>query len=111
VPGPWDTAGSHTWLVEFATGDASGSEPGWPARQVWEHIQPGRAMRGQVWEHTGLEPGWAAGHVWENSQAGQATMREQAPGAAGSWLGEARWIVFNPAQVMLVTEPIGAPAT
>jgi hypothetical protein len=32
-------------------------------------------------------------------------MREQAPGAAGSRLGEARWIVFNPAQVMQVTEP------
>ena len=38
-----------TWLVEFATEGELGSDPGWAARQVWENIQSGQAMRGQVW--------------------------------------------------------------
>ena len=64
-----------TWVVEFATEGALGGDPGWAARQVWENIQAGQAMRGQV-----REP---ADHGW----------------------GEARWIVFNPAQVIQVSEP------
>ena len=79
--------------------------PGWAARQVWENIQAGQAMRGQVWEPTGHDPGWAARHVWENSQAGQATMRGQGREPADHGWGETRWIVFNPAQVIQVSEP------
>ena len=64
-----------TWMVEFATAGEPGSDPGWAARQVWENIQSGQAMRGQVGEPTD--------HRW----------------------GEARWVVFNPAQVIQVSEP------
>ena len=64
-----------TWRVEFAPEGAAGREPGWGARQVWENIQAGQAMRGQVWEPTDHDPGWAARHVWESSRPGQATMR------------------------------------
>ena len=65
-----------TWLVGFAPEGASGRDPGWAARQVWENIQAGQATRrGQVREPTG--------HRW----------------------GEARWVVFNPAQVIQVSEP------
>jgi hypothetical protein len=94
-----------TWLVEFAAGGALGGDPGWAARQVWENIQAGQAMRGQVREPTGHDPGWAARHVWENSQAGPATMRGQVREPADHGWGEARWIVFNPAQVIQVSEP------
>ena len=64
-----------TWLVAFATAGELGSDPGGAARQVWENIQSGQAMRGQVREPTD--------HRW----------------------GEARWVVFNPAQVIQVSEP------
>jgi hypothetical protein len=94
-----------TWLVEFATGGAPDRDPGWAAQQVWENIQAGQAMRGQVWEPTGHDPGWAARHVWETSQAGQATMRGHVREPADHGWGEARWIVFNPAQVIQVSEP------
>jgi hypothetical protein len=94
-----------TWLVECATGGELGSEPGWAARQVWENIQSGQAMRGQVWEPAGHDPGWAARHVWQNSQAEPATMRGQVPEQPDHDWGEARWIVFNPAQVIQVSEP------
>ena len=65
-----------TWLVEFAAEGAPGTDPGWAAR-----------------------------HVWESSQAGQATMRGQVREPADHRWGEARWIVFNPAQVIQVSEP------
>ena len=94
-----------TWLVEFATESAPGRNPGWAARQVWENIQAGQAMRGQVREPSGHDPGWAARHVWENSQAEPATMRGQVPEQPEDCWGEARWIVFNPAQVIQVSEP------
>jgi hypothetical protein len=94
-----------TWLVELATEGALGRDPGWAARQVWENIQAGQAMRGQVREPSGHDPGWAARHVWENSQAGQATMRGQVREPTDHGWGEARWIVFNPAQVIQVSEP------
>ena len=70
-----------TWLVEFATGGELGSDPGRAARQVWENIQSGQAMRGQVWEPTGHDPGWAARHVWQDTQAGPATMGGQVAGS------------------------------
>ena len=94
-----------TWLVEFAAEGAPGTDPGWAARQVWENIQAGQAMRGRVWEPTGHDPGWAARHVWESSQAGQATMRGQGREPTDHGWGETRWIVFNPAQVIQVSEP------
>jgi hypothetical protein len=94
-----------TWLVEFAAGGVLGKDPGWAARQVWENIQAGQAMRGQVREPSGHDPGWAARHVWENSQAEPATMRGQVPEQPDHGWGEARWIVFNPAQVIQVSEP------
>jgi hypothetical protein len=59
-----------TWLVEFAAEDALGRDPGWAAREVWEYIQAGQAMRGQVWERTSHDPGWAARHVWEPGWTG-----------------------------------------
>jgi hypothetical protein len=65
-----------TWVVEFATEGALGRDPGWAARQVWENIQAEPAtMRGQVPEQPD--------HDWR----------------------EARWIVFNPAHVIQVSEP------
>ena len=94
-----------TWVVEFATEGALGKDSGWAARQVWENIQAGQAMRGQVREPTGHDPGWAARHAWENSQAEPATMRAQVPGQPDHGSGEARWIVFNPAHVIQVSEP------
>ena len=93
------------WLVEFATEGAPGTDPGWAARQVWENIQAGQAMRGQVREPSGHDPGWAARHVWENSQAEPATMRAHVPEQPDHSSREARWIVFNPAQVIQVSEP------
>jgi hypothetical protein len=65
-----------TWLVEFAAEGARGRDPGWAARQVWE-----------------------------DSQAGQATMRGQGREPADHGWAETRWIVFNPAQVIQVSEP------
>jgi hypothetical protein len=43
--------------------------------------------------------------VWESSQAGQATMRGQGREPTDHGWGETRWIVFNPAQVIQVSEP------
>ena len=86
-----------TCVVEFATGGTPGGDPRWAARQVWENIQAGQAMRGQVPEPSCHDPGWAARHVWENSQAEPATMRAQVPKQPDHEWGEARWIVFNPA--------------
>jgi hypothetical protein len=94
-----------TWVVEFATEGALGGDPGWAARQVWENIQAGQAMHGQVREPSGHDPGWAARHVWDNSQAEPATMRGQVPAQPDHDWREARWIVFNPAQVIHVSEP------
>lgn len=94
-----------TWVVEFATEGALGGDPGSAARQVWENIQAGQAMRGVVREPSGHDPGWAARHVWENSQAEPAMMRGQVPEQRDHGWGEARWIVFNPAQVIQVSEP------
>jgi hypothetical protein len=94
-----------TWVVEFTTGGALGEDPGWAARQVWDNIQAGQAMRGQVREPSDHDPGWAARHVWENSQAEPATMRGQVPEQPDHGWGEARWIVFNPAHVIQVSEP------
>ena len=94
-----------TWLVEFATGGELGSDPGSAARQVWENIQAGQAMRGQVWEPTGHDPGWAARHVWQDSRAGPATTGGQVGEPTDHRWGEARWVVFNPAQVIQVSEP------
>jgi hypothetical protein len=43
--------------------------------------------------------------VWDNSQAEPATMRGQVPEQPDHGRREARWIVFNPAQVIQVSEP------
>jgi hypothetical protein len=94
-----------TWLVELAAGGELGSDPGCAARQVWGNIQSGQAMRGRVWEPTGHDPGWAARHVWVDSQAGPATMGGQVGEPTDHGWGEARWVVFNPAQVIQVSEP------
>jgi hypothetical protein len=94
-----------TWLVEFAPGGAPGRDPGWAARQVWENIQAGQAMRGQVREPSGHDPGWAARHVWQDSRAGPATAGGQVGEPTDHRWGEARWVVFNPAQVIQVSEP------
>jgi hypothetical protein len=94
-----------TWLVELAAEGAPGRAPGWAARQGWENSQAGQAMRAQVGEPTGHDPGWAARHVWENSQAEPATMRGPGREPTGHGWGETRWIVFNPAQVIQVSEP------
>ena len=55
-----------TWLVEFATEGALGRDPGWAARQVWENIQAGQAMRGQVWE-----PTWSRPRVGSSARVGE----------------------------------------
>jgi hypothetical protein len=94
-----------TWLVEFATGAELGADPGGATRQVWENIQAGQAMRGRVWEPTDHDPGWAARHVWQDSRAGQATMGGQVGEPTDHRWGEVRWVVFNPAQVIQVSEP------
>ena len=72
---------------------------------MWENIQSGQVMRGQVWEPTGHDPGWAARHVWQDAQAGAAAMGGQVGEPTDHRGGEARWVVFNPAQVIQVSEP------